>query len=160
MSKEQEKIKDMIEKWTNEEGIFKEEKFNDMAYFHFIVEYPEKRHVNIFQPKERNDSILILSGINLDEEFMKRLNKLDKKERQDFMWDLRLGLLFRDDQFRIVPDVERIQRIQFTRPIYYDELTKGKLMNALNDNFKSFLFVMWKFQQKFGELAQREAENE
>jgi len=157
MGKEQDKIKNMIEKWTNEEGIFKEEKFNDKADFHFIVEYPATRHVNIIQPKEKDDCILVLSGINLDDEFLKRLNKLGKKEKNAFMWDLRFGLLFREGQFNITPNVEEIKRIQFTRQIYYDEMTKGKLMDVLNDNFKSFLFVIWKFQQKFGELADREA---
>jgi hypothetical protein len=44
-----------------------------------------------------------------------------------------------------------MQSIHFTREIYYDGLNKNKLMEAVRENFKCELYVVWKFQEIFGD---------
>jgi len=44
-----------------------------------------------------------------------------------------------------------LESIHFTREIYYDGLNKNKLMEALRENFKCELYVVWRFQEVFGE---------
>ena len=44
-----------------------------------------------------------------------------------------------------------MRSIRFTSEIYYDGLTKNKLMEAVRENFKCELYIVWKFQEIFGE---------
>lgn len=58
---------------------------------------------------------------------------------------MRYDLLFRDCSFEMEPRGGPLQNIRFTREIYYDGLTKNKLMEVIAENFKCELYVVWKF---------------
>jgi hypothetical protein len=95
--------------------------------------------------------IVVLSTIRLAEVHQKALQALSKKDRDKFIWDMRHALLFQDANFEMSPGGGELNSIQFSGEIYYDGLTKNKLMETLRTNFKCELYVVWKFQETFGD---------
>ena len=141
--------------WLSEEGIYKDKVADDKTHFHFMTESPHGsgRLIDIIQPKNRDDLILIGNGLMFSPEHLEKLREMDAAEKTDFLWDIKFGLLFRDSSFNILPDGTNPEKIQFTREIYYDGLNKNKLMEAIRENFRCNLFVIWKFNKQFGEIV-------
>ncbi len=142
-----------ITAWLTQEGLFKERVQDEKLSFHLACEYPAHsgRHVNVIQPKGREDVVIVFSRIRLADSHKKALQGLHPKARERFMWDMRYALLFRESSFEMEPPGEDLESIRFTREIFYDGLTKNKLMEALRENLKCELFVVWKFQEAFGD---------
>ncbi|MEI8003838.1 MAG: DUF2299 family protein [Methanothrix sp.] len=145
----QEKIKT----WLVLEGLFKEELQAENLYFQIAAEFPAKsgRHLSIIQPKDHEDMIVVFSRIRLADSHQKALSAMPPKERERLIWQMRYDLLFRDSSFEMEPGGGDLRSIRFTREIYYDGLTKNKLMEVIRENFKCELYVVWKFQEIFGE---------
>jgi hypothetical protein len=151
-----EKVEETCKKimtWLSEEGLYKDKVYDENLYFHLAAEFPARsgRHVNVVQPNNRDDMVIVLSTIRLAEVHQKALQALSKKDREKFIWDMRYALLFQDSNFEMGPVSSEINGIQFSREIYYDGLTKNKLMEVLRENFKCELYIVWKFQETFGE---------
>jgi hypothetical protein len=145
----QEKIKT----WMVQEGLFKEELQAENLYFQIAAEFPAKsgRHLSIIQPKDHEDMIVVFSRIRLADSHQKALSAMPPKERERLIWQMRYDLLFHDSSFEMEPGGGDLMSIRFTREIYYDGLTKNLLMQAIRENFKCELYVVWKFQEIFGE---------
>jgi hypothetical protein len=151
-----EKVEETCKKiigWLSEEAVYKDKVYDENLYFHLAAEFPARsgRHVNIIQPNNRDDMIVVLSTIKLAEVHQKALATLPKKEKEKFIWNLRYALLFQDSNFEMEPRGAELDSIRFVREIYYDGLTKNKLMEVLKENFKCELYVVWKFQETFGD---------
>ncbi len=65
------KVKD----WLTEEGIYRDKVTDESANYHFSIESPSKtgRMINIVQPKQRDDLILVISGTSLAKEHIDSL---------------------------------------------------------------------------------------
>ena len=151
-----EKVTEMCNKimtWLSEEGLYKDKVHDDNLYFHLAAEYPPRsgRHVNVIQPNNREDMVVVLSTIRLADVHQRALQAMPRKDREKFIWNMRYSLLFQDANFQMEPGGTELNTIQFTREIYYDGLTKNKLMEVLRSNLKCELFVVWKFQETFGD---------
>lgn len=147
-------IKQKVLAWCKEERIFKEEPKDENAKFNFIVNYPERlpHMMNIVQPKERDDRVLILCITNADPALIERMKSTPKKEMDEFMWDVRFALGNRPTEFEIKYSDGVFESYIVTAPIYLDGLSKNAFMTALREVYKSKLLVIWKLQQKFGEV--------
>ena len=145
----QEKIKT----WLVQEGLFKEEVQAENLYFQLAAEFPAQsgRHLSIIQPKNHEDMIVVFSRIRLADAHQMALSAMPPKEKDRLLWQMHYDLLFQDSSFEIEPGGCDLQSIRFTREIYYDGLTKNLLMQAIRENFKCELYVVWKFQEIFGE---------
>jgi hypothetical protein len=145
----QEKIKI----WLVQEGLFKDKVPQENLYFQLAAEFPAQsgRHFSIIQPKDHEDMIVVFSRIRLADSHQKALSAMPPKERERLIWQMRYDLLFQDSSFEIEPAGSDLLSIRFTQEIYYDGLTKNKLMEAIRENFKCELYVVWKFQEIFGE---------
>ena len=150
-----EKVEETCKKvmsWLSEEALYKDKVYDENLYFHLAAEFPVRsgRHVNVIQPNNRDDMIVVLSTIRLAEVHQRALQALPRKDREKFIWDMRYALLFQDSNFDMEPGGGELNGIRFSREIYYDGLTKNKLMEVLRANFKCELYVVWKFQEAFG----------
>lgn len=145
--------REKIKGWLVQEGLFKEEVPQEHLYFQIAAEFPAKtgRHLSVIQPRGHEDMIVVFSRIRLADAHQKALAALPAKERERLIWQMRYDLLFQDCSFEIEPGGGDLQSIRFTREIYYDGLTKNELMQAIRNNFKCELYVVWKFQEIFGE---------
>jgi hypothetical protein len=145
--------KEKIKNWLVQEGLFKAEDQPENLYFQLAAEFPAKsgRHLSIIQPKNHEDMIVVFSRIRLADAHQMALSAMPPKEKERLLWQMRYDLLFQDASFEIEPAGSDMQSIRFTREIYYDGLTKNELMQAIRNNFKCELYVVWKFQEIFGE---------
>ncbi len=147
-----------VKSWIVSEGIFKQEIQDEAAEWHYVVEFPlESGQVSdIILPKGK-DFILVVSGLVFAEEHYRALHNqpLNKKKEIIFKW--KMDLLFRKAEFRMIPDDISIQRIDFSMPIYLEELTKPKLFEALREVFKCKLYIIWQLNHLFGDNRSLEA---
>lgn len=139
--------------WLSQESLFKERVLEENLSFHLAAEFParSKRHVNIIQPKGRDDVVIIFSRIKLADVHKKALQAMPQNVRERLLWEMRYALLFQESSFEMEPPGGDLESIRFSREIYYDGLTKNNLMEALRENLKCELFIVWKFQEIFGE---------
>ncbi len=144
--------KEKIKTWLVQEGLFKAEDQPENLYFQIAAEFPAQsgRHLSIIQPKNHEDMIVVFSRIRLADAHQMALSAMPPKEKERLLWQMRYDLLFQDSSFEIEPAGSDMQSIRFTREIYYDGLTKNELMQAIRNNFKCELYVVWKFQEIFG----------
>lgn len=153
-------IDDMSKKvrsWLSEEGIYKDRVADNNAHFHYIGEIPSGsgRLFDVFQPKNRDDLIIVANGFVFPPQHLKNLRDMDDARREEFIWDIRFGLLFRESGFNMLPDIKNPERVDFIREIHYDGLNKNKLMESIRENFRCNLFIIWKLNKQFGELVPR-----
>ncbi len=92
-----EKVEETCKKimgWLSEEALYKDKVYDENLYFHLAAEYPARsgRHVNIIQPNNRDDMVVVLSTIRLAEVHQKALLAMPRKEKEKFIWDMRFDL--------------------------------------------------------------------
>ncbi len=150
---EVEETRNKIKTWLTKEGLFKDEDLDENFYFHYAAEYPAGtgRHVSIAQACSREDAIVVYSRIRLAEAHKKAWMAMPAKERERLTWQMRYDLLFQDSSFEMMPRGGDLEVIRFTQELFYDGLNKNKFMEALRENFKCELYVVWKFQEIFGD---------
>ncbi len=139
--------------WLSQEGLLKKQVQDEKLFFHLACEYPagSGRHVNIIQPKGREDVVIVFSRIRLSDTHKQALHSMHPKAKERLLWDMRYALLFRESSFEMEPPGGEMEGIRFTREIFYDGLSKDRLMEALRENLKCELYVVWKFQEMFGD---------
>jgi hypothetical protein len=152
MPSEIEETGNKIKAWLVEEGIFQEQVQAENLHYQLVCEYPAHsgRHLSIIQPLDHKDMIVVFSRIRLAEPHLKAFSAMPPKEKERLLWKMRYDLLFRESSFEIEPGGGDMQSIRFTREIYYDGLNKNKLMEVVRENFKCELYVVWMFQETFG----------
>jgi hypothetical protein len=152
-SKEIEETRDRIVAWLSQEGLFKEHLHEENLHFQIAAEYPAKsgRHLSVIQPKSHEDMVVIFSRIKLADAHYQALLSMPPKERERLIWHMRYDLLFQQSSFEMEPGGGDMRSIRFMREIYYDGLNKNKLMEAIRENFKCELYVVWKFQEALGD---------
>ncbi len=155
ISEETEETCNRIIAWLSQEGLFKERVQDENLTFHLAAEFPAKsgRHVNIIQPKGHEDLVLVFSRIKLADFHKNALHAMQPKAKERLIWEMRYALLFQESSFDFEPPGSELESVRFTREIYYDGLTKNKLMEVLRENLKCELYVVWKCQEVFGDSA-------
>ncbi|MCJ7443080.1 MAG: DUF2299 family protein [Methanotrichaceae archaeon] len=143
-----------IKNWLLEESLFKEQIVDEQANYHYLLVFPANSGMGfrIVQPKAKDDSILVLTGINLDEKHYQAINSMPKAKRDELLWDIRFELLFKLLDFTMMPSAEDVKAMNFSRDIFFDGLTKNYLMEVIREGFRCNLFIIWKMNQLFGEL--------
>lgn len=151
--KEIEETRDRIAAWLVQEGLFKEQLSEEKLHFQIAAEYPAMsgRHLSVIQPKSHEDMIVVFSRIKLADAHRQAISSMPPKEKERLIWKMRYDLLFQDSSFEMEPGGGDVVSIRFMREIYYDGLSKNKLMEAIRENFKCELYVVWKFQEIFGD---------
>ncbi|MEE9542568.1 MAG: DUF2299 family protein [Thermodesulfobacteriota bacterium] len=126
---------------------------HEESNFHFEVDYPlgSMKRQRILQPKDYPGLCLILYGIGISDDHKTKLGQMPEDELEAFYDELRLDLLFLDNNCDIIPDEKGIvQTIQFSCEFYFDSLTKTQIFKSLVLNHKSFMYIVNKFNTKFG----------
>ncbi len=145
-------FKKLVRKWCEEEGLFDEEVEDKNSEFNYVINYPlELEHkINILQPGDSQDKIIVLSGTRFEPETVERMRNLPQKELEDLLWDIRLTLCARPTEFELrrPEDQGAPEVLVITALIYSDGLSKDRLMTAIRDVYKSKLLAVWKIQQR------------
>lgn len=96
---------------------------------------------------------MIAAGVVFDAMQQGLLNGLEDKERLNFLWDLRFGLLNLDVGFNGV--LLPLRNIELSKPIHYDGLTKQIFLEKMDKVKRAVIFTLWTFDRKFGAPAQK-----
>lgn len=145
-----------VRDWLVEEGIYKDRVADENADHHFIAEVPpnSRQFIDVVFPKNRDDMVVIASGIKLSDEHYAQIMSLDAEKRNELLWEMRFTLLFLPTGFQILPNAENPQLFQFTRELYFDGLNKNLFMDALKQVHRCKLFVIWTMQKISGKRGE------
>jgi len=145
-------IAEKVKKWLVDEGIYKDKLVDDAATHHFLVEMPpnSRQFIDVIFPKNREDMVIIASGLKLSDKHYKSLMSLSEDKRNEILWEIRFRLLFVETGFRIMPSLSDPQLFQFTRELYFDGLNKNMFMDALKQVHKCKLFIIWLMEKISG----------
>ncbi|WP_202318813.1 DUF2299 domain-containing protein [Archaeoglobus neptunius] len=147
-----EEIAKKVRDWLVEEGIYKDKIADENADFHFLAEVPpnSRQFIDVIFPKNREDMLVIASGIKLSDDHYRSVMSLGDAKREELLWEIRFKILFLETGFQILPNARDPQLFQFTREIYFDGLNKNLFMDAIRQVHKCKLFIIWMMQRSFG----------
>ena len=148
-----EQAKNLIKKWLEENHHQLKELTEDSVSFHFEVDYPIStlKRQRVLQPKDFPGLIVLLNGVSIANEHVEKLRKMTQKEREKFYNDIRNDLLFLKNSYDINFDEEGVaKQIQFSYEFYFDALTKTRLFEGLLLNHRTLIYIVSKFNDKFG----------
>ena len=148
-----------VRDWLVEEGIYKDKIADENADYHYVAEVPpnSRQFIDIVFPKNRDDMVIVASGIKLSEEHYRSLMSLSSEKRNELLWQMRFTLLFLPTGFQILPSVSDPQLFQFTRELYFDGLNKNLFMDSVKQVHRCKLYVIWTMQKISGEKGELES---
>lgn len=142
----------MVKEWLIEEERFvRELPPSDITGFavSFAYEFATRDfHHAVVQPKDQ-DKLVLQTEVPLSEEHKGLLFKqMSPMNRGSFLWDLRLGLLWKETSFQMLPSADKVEKFVFTRILFEDGLNKMKFEEAISELHRAILFVSWNFQKQ------------
>ncbi|MFQ5442023.1 MAG: DUF2299 family protein [Thermodesulfobacteriota bacterium] len=142
-----------IKNWLDENHHQAKEIKDDAASFHFELDYPigSLKRQRVIQPKDFPGLVVILNGVSIAEEHIAKLKALGEEERETFFAGIRDDLIFLKNSYDMNMDEEGVaKQIQFSYEFYFDSLTKSKLFEGLLLNHRTLIYIVTKFNEKFG----------
>jgi hypothetical protein len=82
---------------------------------------------------------------------------MKKEDRDNLLWALQKEIVFASPAYSFNPEYKidgTFKGIQFMKDISYDELTEGRLGDAVSNVTKCVLWVIWTFRRQFGHLKE------
>lgn len=137
-------VKAKISRWLSEESCKPAERSDSRAHFAIEITFNNQSFA-VIQPKERNDSLSVGSRMGLATFQVERLKKMELPKKEALIWELHLALMNKNQLslFELGPHLPtdfNEATIQ-SRPIYYDALTKDRLMSAIESVFRAFVLI-------------------
>lgn len=141
MSGEIKDIKNKIFQWLSEEGFSPAEVEDQNTYFNFRIN-AGNQPLNIVQEINRKDSVIVGIYQALAQDL---LNKLDDKKKSDYAWNAISILLSNNEigDFALQPNPPNDLKVIFitSKRIFYDALTKDRLMSAITTVTKTIMRI-------------------
>ncbi len=143
-------IEDNVQKWLSDVGVFRQKVPDDNTNFHFMINYPEDNVMDVMQPKQSSDLVVIGCATNVSVEHLTEMRNLSPKKREDFIWDLRFMINTLGVDFQLQHPDNILENFLVTAEIFEDGLSKDKLISTLKTVFRAKIMCVWKIQRKFG----------
>lgn len=145
-----EEVRTLIERWIKDRGYVVNTAPSSES---FEFQFNGSSHLGIgfaiIQPKDLKRVVIVATRIMVDQFHIDALKSLENDSRSEFLWELQMGLIFVPPTFKIDnPSIPT--SIDFTKEISFDELTEGKLHEALDQTIRCVLYTAWLFNKKFG----------
>jgi hypothetical protein len=143
-----------VKKWMDDRKVFRndasDKSKNDV---HFSYDGTSDIGVNfsIQQPKNMVRVVGVTTKLLFDEQQLRKLKSLTSKKRERFLKNLGEKLLFVSPASAPGPDMETPEWILFIKEISYDELTEGRLIDAVDQLGRAIIFVSTLITDEFGE---------
>ena len=143
-------VKERIKGWLVEEEMLVEEVGDAESRFRFLVMFPEDHYMEILQPLDRPDLVLVLSPTSVSPEHRAIMERSMPGQRAEFIWALRFVMNTFPVDFEMEHPENVLSRFTVTDLIYEDGLTKDRLMAAVRRVWKANLQVIWILQKEYG----------
>lgn len=139
-----------IEKWFNDRGYNNNAtSVSEDLEFQFNGISDSGIGFTIIKPIRLPRVVVVATRIKAIQFHIDKLKLLSGEDLENFLWDLKRGLLFVSPNFRFdnpaIPTT-----MDFTKEISFDELTEGKLHDAVDQTIRCILFTAWLFNRKLG----------
>jgi hypothetical protein len=145
-----EKARTLIERWLNDRGyIVDATSPSENLEFQFSSSSNSGIGFAIIHPKNLKRVVIVATRITVDPFHVDALKSLEHESRSEFLWELQQSLLFFPPAFRI-DNPSMPTSIDFTKEISFDELTEGKLHDAVDQTIRCVLYTAWLFNKKLG----------
>lgn len=112
------------------------------------AEDDQKRNVNVIQSWKKSAQIIIGTNAAFNEEIQLKIQRMDEKEREDFFWDIRFGLLQMNVGFGKVG--LPFEKINLSNILYLDNLLKDVFMRRMFDVRRALVYVFMQVERKLG----------
>jgi len=148
-----EQAKEAIRQWLTENHHQVNEIKDENSNFHFEIDYPlgSMKKQRVLQPKDYPGLVVVLNGVGIAAEHMETLKKLAEDQKDKFYNDIRKELLFLQNSYDMNISEDGVaKQVQFSYEFYFDGLTKTKLYEGLLLNHRTLLYIVTKFNDKFG----------
>lgn len=104
----------------------------------------------VVQPNDTPRSVIVVSNLKILPIHEEAMSKLPPQERDSFFWNLKRELIFAPATFFMHPNGSNTNMIQFAKEISFDELTEGRLFEAMDAICRSTVWTIWSLIRKFG----------
>jgi hypothetical protein len=142
-------IRGKITNWLLEEGLT--HTLNPNEDFDFVIRVSEVYDTLFADISKEKGRERIYFSINLtyqDEQTQKAYSKLSKKDKNDFHFNLRVGLLNFGVEYNIQPaTIDEFNSVLIQKPVYLEDMTKSSFMNGFN-TFRDALVFLTLFTNK------------
>jgi hypothetical protein len=148
-----EEAKNAISGWLKENSQEVKVIDDNTSNFHFETNYPlgSMKKQRILQPKNYPGLCVLLNGVAIADEHKEKLKKMPEEERDKFYGEIKKDLVFLENSYEMDTDEHGVvQQIQFSYEFYFDALTKTQLYKGLLLNHRTLLYIVIKFNEKFG----------
>ena len=137
-----------ITAWLKEEGIFSLKKNYDDFYFYIQAVCPESsgKFYEIFQSKEQKDVVVVGLQVVMGEAVKRAYRMLSERKKEEFVQDFKLALLQKDVAYEVNYG-EGIEGVTINELIYYDGLTRDRLMQVIHRIYNTILLINMKLTQ-------------
>lgn len=159
--KNPDEAKEFIKKWMNDRHVFSDDisdKNRDTVYFSYEGTSDIGVRFSIQQPKNMVRVVGITSKILLDAQQLKVLADLDGQKRNDFLKKLGSRLLFVNPTYVLGPKPENPEWLLFIKEVSYDELTEGRLIDAVDQVNRAVIFASSMIIDALGEPARSDTQ--
>ncbi len=144
------KMENKIQKWLADEGYFNKKIPDENSNFHFLLNYPEGHILDLIQPLNKKDMVVIGCATNVSPEHVSQIQKLSDKEKEEFLWDFKFSLNNFLVDFQLEHPDNVLNSYVISDELYEDGLTKNNLILSLKKVFRAKLQGLWKIQKNFG----------
>ncbi len=143
-----------VKRWMNDRKVFKSDgsdKSKDTLYFSYEGASSIGINFSIQQPKNIVRVVGIVATIVFDSKQLEALTDLGAQGSDDFIKRLNDRLLFVNPTFVLGPKPEKPEWIMFIKEISYDELTEGRLIDAVDQVNRAVIFASSIIVDELGE---------
>ncbi|MHC1632162.1 MAG: DUF2299 family protein [Methanotrichaceae archaeon] len=151
-----EEAKKVVREWMEIRGFLRNEISDEHSHFRYEGESDSGIKFSIIQPKELERSLVVLSRLDIHPQHIKLLQSMSPGERSEFLWNLKRDIVFAPPVFQIYPleDPDNPTTIEFIKEISFDELTEGRLMEAMDYVHRCVLWVIWTLNKVLGRVEE------
>ncbi len=128
--------KQLIENWMKDRGLSvppqqETDESNEELNFNYTGKTETGLGFLIVQPKHVPRTVIMVSRVDIAKSHVDALGSMKTRKFEDFIWELKKELVLDSTSFQILPPRGIPQSIQLSREISFDELTEGRLADAL-----------------------------
>ena len=118
-----------IQKWIGEEGY--ESSVVQQAYADFQIDLRNPAG-SIIVPKNKIDCVTFATYIQLGPDDKNAFSDLkDKEKKLEILSDLQRSLIAINVEYSFSPDFDSLEKVAITKNVYFDALTKDKLVDTI-----------------------------
>jgi hypothetical protein len=146
-----EEAKEFVRTWMVDRKVYKNDTTSDAVHFQYDGICSTGVNFSIQHPKDMIRVVGVTVKMLIDANHLKMLTQFSSQKRAKFLKNLSDRLIFVPPAFQFGPAPEHPEWLFFVKEISYDELTEGRLMDAVDQLSRAVIFASSIFIDTFGE---------